>query len=122
VTILRIYQKEDSYKNFRRNILGSCIDSKFFSRNDSIDNKNDIHNSFDYGFLMALAKIKYELSLLEHQFKKNEIDAEAYFKYLNKLLHERLEITYGKNQDPRRGVKLEKMVLQNENRISDDHE
>lgn len=122
MTIQRIFQKEDSYKNFRRNILGSCIDSKYFLRNDLSDNKEVPHTAFDYGFLMAIAKIKYELSLLESQLSNNELDIQQYLNKTKKILDERLEITYGKNQDPVRGKKLAQIVALNSNRISDDLE
>jgi len=120
MTIQRISHKEDSYKNFRRNILGSCIDPKYFFRDDANDNNCDIHYSFDYGFLTALEKIKFELTLLEHLHNNSVINTHDYFNKVHELFHERLEITYGKNQDEIRGIKMQTLINQQSNRISDD--
>ena len=120
MTIKRLSEKEDSYKNFRRNMLAYSIDSKFYLRIDEIDNENDIHNAFDFGFLTAVAKIKNDIGILENQYISGELEIEKFFLIINQLLHERLEITYGKNQDARRGFNMEKIINQNIIRISDD--
>ena len=51
--IQRHFQKEDLYRNFRRNMLGHHINSKYFDRNDLIDDENEPHNAFDIGFISA---------------------------------------------------------------------
>lgn len=120
MTIQRLAHKEDLYKNFRRNMLGHCIDAIYYSRNDHVDNRNEVHNAFDYGFLSAIEKIRYEIHLLKSRYESGELGIESYFDQVEKLMHERLEITYGKNQDPKRGCQIEKNIKQNEVRISDD--
>jgi hypothetical protein len=41
-------------------MLGHHVNSKYFDRNDLIDDENETHNAFDIGFISALEKIKFE--------------------------------------------------------------
>jgi hypothetical protein len=118
--IQRHFHKEDLYRNFRRNMLGHYIDSKYFNRNDSIDDENGEHNAFDIGFISALEKIKFEKEIIISLFERKEIDLEACFSMLDNLINERIFIASGENVNPKRADKINLFFEKSKLRISDD--
>ena len=77
-------------------------------------------NAIVYNAVQYSELIKNDIGILENQYISGELEIEKFFLIINQLLHERLEITYGKNQDARRGFNMEKIITQNIIRISDD--
>jgi len=118
--IQRHFQKEDLYRNFRRNMLGHCVDSKYYQRNDMEDDICEVHNAFDMGFICALEKIQYESDLIIKSLYRKEIDITACLSLINNLIIERLAIAFGDNINPQRSLELKLYIQENKLRISDD--
>ena len=116
----QLFTKEQDYKNFRRNIIGSCIDLKYFSRNDHQDDENPVHNAFDLGHLTALEKIAFEFQVLSNLLKQNEKSHELFISEREKLLKDRIQITYCASINKGRSLKMQSQILKNQVRISDD--
>ena len=112
--------KEQDYKNFRRNMIGSCIDIDYFSRDDRNDDENPIHNAFDFGHITALEKIKFEFKVLTNLLKQNEISHKLFISEMEKLLKERIQITYCASINENRALEMQERILKNKIRISDD--
>ena len=112
--------KEQEYKNFRRNMIGSCIDYTYFARDDNYDDQNPIHNAFDFGHVAALEKIKYEFSVLLQLFNENQINSDELTSKIDALLNERINITYCKSINTNRAREMKVKILSNKLRISDD--
>ena len=112
--------KEQDYKNFRRNMIGSCIDIEYFSRDDRNDDQNPIHNAFDFGHIAALEKIKFEFKVLTNLLKQNEITHEIFISEMGKLLNDRIDIPYCASINKDRALEMQEKILKNKIRISDD--
>jgi len=114
-------QKANFYKNFRRNMLGECIDFSFYERNDQLDDKNSIHMAFDIGFLSALEKLKYEQSLLSYQASiDKEVTTEVLAHQFTELINAYIAASKVKVEKIARANELEKIFKRNSLRISDD--
>ena len=57
-------------------MLGHHINSKYFDRNDLIDDENEAHNAFDIGFISALEKIKFEKELASFKMDYSDIETQ----------------------------------------------
>lgn len=118
--IQRHFQKENSYRNFRRNMLGHHINSKYFDRNDLIDDENDAHNAFDIGFISALEKIKFEKELIIGLYESEKIDLETCFTMIDELINERIFIARGEYVNLKRAKKIDLIFERSQKRITDD--
>ena len=118
--IKRHFQKEDLYRNFRRNMLGHHINSKYFDRNDLIDDENEAHNAFDIGFISALEKIKFEKELIIGSYASKEIDLETCFTMIDELINERIFIARGEYVNSKRAKKIDLIFKRSRERITDD--
>ena len=118
--IQRHFQKEDLYRNFRRNMLGHHINSKYFDRNDLIDDENETHNAFDIGFISALEKIKFEKELIIGSYESEKIDSETCFTMIDELINERIFIARGEYVNSKRAKKIDLIFKRSRERITDD--
>jgi predicted nuclease of restriction endonuclease-like (RecB) superfamily len=118
--IQRHFQKENSYRNFRRNMLGQYIDSKYYERNDLIDDENKTHNAFDIGFISALEKIKFEKELIIGSYESEKIDLETCFTMIDELINERIFIARGEYVNSKRAKKIDLIFKRSQERITDD--
>jgi len=118
--IERHFHKEDGYRNFRRNILGHCFNSKYFDRNDLIDDENETHNAFDIGFISALEKIKFEKDLIIGLHQNKKIDLATCFSMISELIDEKILISRGECVNPGRAKKFDLFFKENKLRITDD--
>ena len=118
--IKRHFQKEDLYRNFRRNMLGHHINSKYFDRNDLIDDENEAHNAFDIGFISALEKIKFEKELIIGSYESKKIDLETCFTMIDELINEKIFIARGEYVNSKRAKKIDLIFKRSRERITDD--
>lgn len=118
--IQRHFQKEDLYRNFRRNMLGHHINSKYFDRNDLIDDESEAHNAFDIGFISALEKIKFEKELIIGSYESEKIDLKTCFTMIDELINERIFIARGEYVNLKRAKKIDLIFKRSRERITDD--
>jgi len=118
--IQRHFQKENSYRNFRRNMLGQYIDSKYYERNDLIDDENKTHNAFDIGFISALEKIKFEKELIIGSYKSEKINLKTCFTMIDELINERIFIARGEYVNSKRAKNIDLIFERSQLRITDD--
>ena len=118
--IQRHFQKEDLYRNFRRNMLGHHINSKYFDRNDLIDDESEAHNAFDIGFISALEKIKFEKELIIGSYESEKIDLKTCFTMIDELINERIFIARGEYVNSKRAKKIDLIFKRSRERITDD--
>jgi len=111
---------QEGYKNFRRNFLGHSIDRRFYKRNDIVDDQNDIHNAFDYGFICALMKIRYEISNYLRKIESKEKIPPNLIEVIEGMIEERIKSAYGGEFNGARTERMRKVILENTMRITDD--
>ncbi len=112
--------RQEWYKNFRRNFLGHCIDGRFYLRNDIFDDQNNIHNSFDYGFICALEKLRYEI---DAYLRKIDSGSQLPFSFksdIDGLIEERIQSVYGDEFNSQRAERMRQKISENAMRIADD--
>ena len=118
--IQRHFHKENYYRNFRRNMLCHIVNSKYFDRNDLIDDENEAHNAFDIGFISALEKIKFEKELIIGSYESKKIDLKTCFTMIDELINERIFIARGEYVNLKRAKKIDLIFKRSRERITDD--
>jgi len=112
--------RQEWYKNFRRNFLGHCIDGRFYRREDRIDDLNQIHNAFDYGFICALEKIRYEIGAHFHKIEVDTRISKNLKAQIEDLIEARIKSAYCDEFNSERAQRMRQKVSENSIRIADD--
>jgi hypothetical protein len=102
-------------------MLGVSLNPFFYNRNDAVDDANEIHLAFDIGFLCALEKIKFEISVIANQ--ENTFDNPQALTIIERnenLISDLITMMSSEGGNIKRQTFLTNLAKNNHQRIADD--